>query len=215
MGWSCATLATYWRLPLQRIKKMVQKSRPSMFIFVMLYVVLYISTFHDVDDQKLKKVLEQIPPSQYDRSSWAYSQDMQRQMAMAYRIYSMQLLEYSSNSIFFTVLWCSLSLPVDFVTEYMNLQPLIRSRLESNSWMQKTNLRPDTCFEAVFKIVLGLVVLIGACIDNRIHGLLISVLYMFDLFYFYQKQPSSQSQQKFGVGPKRSAPRQNIYCCRH
>lgn len=178
-----------------------------------LYVILYVSTFHDVSESQIQQTCE--PKSQYGASSWAHDQEVKKQLEFTYRVYAMQLLEYTSNAIFYTVLWCKLSLPVEFVSEYIKIQPLLKTRLDQNSWMHKTNMRPDACFEAVFKILFGLVVLVAACIDNRLHGLLLGILYMFDLVNFYQKEPPVQVDEGYNLGSKRSAPRQNIYCCKH
>jgi len=116
-------------------------------------------------------------------SLWVNEQAMHNYRNVADRVFAVQLLEYQSNPVLFTLLWCMLSLPVDFVREYMKLQPMLKVKLSKNPWVQKANLRPDTCFEAAFRIVLGLVVVLLASLDNRVHGLMLAALYVFDLFY--------------------------------
>ena len=77
---------------------------------------------------------------------------------------------YKSRPILLTILYSSLEFPASFVSEYMRLQPLLRVKLEKQNFMKNSNLRPDSCFEGFFNILLGFFVAVIACVNDRLHG---------------------------------------------
>jgi hypothetical protein len=179
-----------------------------------LRFMFYVSALHDVGGHRL---------SQICGSSIGHLE-----MEHQHRIFALQLLEYKSRPILLTILFSSLEFPASFVSEYMRLQPLLRVKLEKQNFMKNSNLRPDSCFEGFFKILLGFFVAVVACINDRLHGILLLAVYTFDFYEFYTNLPDNSYHVKTKTsstsatgtcssssGCKSSTSRESVYCCPH
>jgi len=179
-----------------------------------LRFMFYVSALHDVGGHRL---------SQICGSSIGHLE-----MEHQHRIFALQLLEYKSRPILLTILFSSLEFPASFVSEYMRLQPLLRVKLEKQNFMKNSNLRPDSCFEGFFKILLGFFVAVIACINDRLHGILLLAVYTFDFYEFYTNLPDNSYHVKTKTsstsatgtcssssGCKSSTSRESVYCCPH
>jgi len=154
--------------------------------------MFYIITLHNLSKLSLNSICNQA----------------QTQPEAIDRYLSLQLLEYRSRSMLLAILWCCLPLPGKFVREYINLQPEVKQRLQSQAWIKKSELQPDVCFNAVFKILIGLVIIVFSLIENRLQGLVLFSLWAVEVYEFFQEQVMKPKRS-------RSDPRQNIYCCPH
>lgn len=201
-----------------KLLKQSKKLSKSQVINGVLRFFMYISALHDVSGHKLS----QICGSEIEHMA----------MKHRHRIFALQLLEYKSRPILLTILFSSLDFPVSFVSEYMRLQPLVRVKIEKQNFLKSSNLRPDSCFEGFFKILLGFFVAVIACINDRLHGILLLLVYTFDFYEFYVNLPDNS----YHVKPKTSSTsaagtccssscnnscksstssRESIYCCPH
>jgi len=136
----------------------------------------------------------------------------------------------TSKPILFTILFNTLDFPSSFVNEYMRLQPLLRVKLEKQSFLRNSNLRPDSCFEGFFKICMGFFVVLMAWINDRLHGILLLGVYCFDFYEFYMNLPDNsyhvKSRNSSGTTSSSSSAvsdscnssgtsRESVYCCPH
>lgn len=180
-----------------------------------LRIMLYVSALHDVGGHKLSQIC----------GSGISHLEMEHQ----HRIFALQLLEYKSRPILLTILYSSLEFPASFVSEYMRLQPLLRVKLEKQNFMKNSNLRPDSCFEGFFNILLGFFVAVIACVNDRLHGILLLAVYTFDFYEFYvnlldnsyhvkpktSSSASATTNCSSSSGCKSSTSRESVYCCPH
>lgn len=179
-----------------------------------LRCMFYVSALHDVGGHRLSQICG--------------SGISHLEMEHHHRIFALQLLEYKSRPILLTILFSSLEFPASFVSEYMRLQPLLRVKLEKQNFMKNSNLRPDSCFEGFFKVLLGFFVAVIACINDRLHGILLLAVYTFDFYEFYTNLPDNSYHVKTKTsstsatgtcssssGCKSSTSRESVYCCPH
>merc|ERR1712173_314087 len=181
-----------------------------------LRILMYVSALHDVGGHELSQVCG--TNENFIRND------------KKHRIFALQLLEYKSKPILFTILFNTLDFPSSFVNEYMRLQPLLRVKLEKQSFLRNSNLRPDSCFEGFFKICMGFFVVLMAWINDRLHGILLLGVYCFDFYEFYMNLPDNsyhvKSRNSSGTTSSSSSAvsdscnssgtsRESVYCCPH